>query len=167
MISIFQAESTRDMTHAEKLNWEYLEWINAMTLEELNVNVDIKSMHDQDMLNMYKFSQPYGRLLLSEYNSQIAGMGCLRKIQKKICEIKRMYVRPVYRGKGIGKALLDMLIDEAQSIGYRAVRLDSANFMTGAHPLYRAAGFTDIDPYPESDIPEEFHSHCLFMEKRI
>ena len=91
----------------------------------------------------------------------------MRRIQKDVCEIKRLYVRPEFRRRGIGRALLEKLIAEAQEIGYPTVRLDSARFMEAAHSLYRSVGFHEIEPYTESEIPPEFRQHCIFMEKQL
>ena len=78
-----------------------------------------------------------------------------------------MYVRPDFRGTGLGRALLDALLAEARQVGYATIRLDSAGFMKTAHALYRAAGFEEIEPYPESEIPPDFQKHWVFMQKRL
>lgn len=78
-----------------------------------------------------------------------------------------MYVRKEYRGSGIGRTLLGKLIEKAKEIGYPRIRLDSARFMHAAHSLYRSSGFYEIDPYPESEIPGEFQSNWVFMEKAL
>ena len=124
-------------------------------------------MLEEDMQNLDKFYPPDGRLLLADSDNQVVGIACLRKIKNDICEVKRMYVREAFRGTGIGRMLLDKLIEAAQDSGYPRVRLDSARFMYEAHSLYRSFGFQEIDPYPESEIPEEFQSNWLFMEKKV
>ena len=93
----------------------------------------------------------------------------MRKIREKIGEIKRMYVRPVFRGKGIGRTLLEKLINNAQDSGYTKLRLDSGPFMKEAHRLYYSFGFRNIKPYPESEllgenIPKEISENWIFME---
>jgi ribosomal protein S18 acetylase RimI-like enzyme len=75
-----------------------------------------------------------------------------------------MYVRPEHRNKGLGRALVDRLIEEARQVGYQRIRLDSALFMRDAHRLYRSAGFKEIAPYEGSEVPVEFHDHWIFME---
>ena len=77
-----------------------------------------------------------------------------------------MYVRPAYRGAGLGRALLDGLLTAAGDHGSSVVRLDSAAFMTAAHRLYRSRGFGETAPYPESEIPEGYRQHWIFMERR-
>lgn len=84
-----------------------------------------------------------------------------------MAEIKRMFVRPASRGQGVGRMLLEALIAEARQIGYSTIRLDSTRFMKAAHSLYRSAGFQEIGPYQESEIPPEFHQHWVFMEKHL
>ena len=91
----------------------------------------------------------------------------MKRLREDIGEIKRMYVRPQYRGRGLGRALLETIIEEAEEVGYPAVRLDSARFMKEAHALYRSAGFSEIDPYPESEMPSEFQKHWVFMERQL
>ena len=75
-----------------------------------------------------------------------------------------MFVYPIFRGIGAGRAILEGLLIEAKNSGYNKVRLDSHKFMEAAHSLYRKFGFRDIEPYPEMEIPEEFKDYLLFME---
>jgi GNAT superfamily N-acetyltransferase len=119
------------------------------------------------MLSLEKFYPPDGRLLLAELDDRIAGLTCMRKIKEDIGEIKRMYVRKEFRGQGIGKTLLHRLIEEAKEIGYPIIQLDNARFMEAAHSLYRSNGFYEIDPYPESEIPEAFQPHWIFIERKL
>ena len=167
MLKVYQAETDQDRLFIRELFWEYLQWANTKINEEFRVNFDIETMLEEDMQNLDKFYPPEGRLLLAEMNEGIAGLACMRRIKENIVEVKRMYVRKEYRGLGIGKTLLERLIEEAKELGYLKVRLDSARFMEAAHSLYRSNGFYEIDPYPESEIPEEFQSHWVFMEREL
>jgi GNAT superfamily N-acetyltransferase len=167
VLRVYQVRPDEDRGHVRELFWEYLQWANSRVNEEFGVDFDIQSMLEQNMLELEKFSPPHGRLLLAEHEGQITGLACMRRIREDIGEIKRMYVRPGFRGKGIGKALLEGLVNEAREIGYPRIRLDSARFMKEAHSLYRSAGFQEIDPYPESEIPAEFQKHWIFMEKQL
>ncbi len=164
MLRIFQAETDEHKEHARELFGEYLQWANAMLSQEFGISFDIKSILEQDMAGLDKFLPPTGRLLLAQYDKQYAGIGCLRKIREDVGEIKRMYVRPSYRGQGIGRAILQGLVEQAWLVGYKRIRLDSALFMKEAHAMYRAVGFTKIEPYPESEIPPEFRRNWIFME---
>jgi hypothetical protein len=61
--------------------------------------------------------------------------------------------------------MLETLIEAAEAAGYQRIRLDSPDFMTAAHGLYRSGGFVDIDPYPESEIPDQYKPYWVFMER--
>jgi GNAT superfamily N-acetyltransferase len=165
--NIFQAHSEKDNKIIRDLFWEYLTWANDMNDQTFGIRLDITSMLDEDMAGLAKFMPPYGRLLLSEIDGFTVGCICLKKLTVSVGEVKRLYVKPDYRGKGIGKKMVEVLLDEARRIGYRTVRLDSTRYMTKAHAVYRSFGFYDIVPYPESEIPEEFHEHWVFMENQI
>jgi len=110
---------------------------------------------------------PQGIYYLVELEGTIIGMGALRQIRKNIAEIKRMYIRPAYRGKGYGKALLQQLLEKAKEYGYHAIYLDSARFMTAAHHLYRSFGFTERNAYPETEVPPQLWPQWTFMEKNL
>ena len=88
-----------------------------MNIKEFGVNLDIKAMLEQDMVELDKFSPPNGRLLLAQYKTQIAGCACMEKIAEDTGGIKRMFVRQAFREKGIGRALLESVIDEARKLG--------------------------------------------------
>jgi ribosomal protein S18 acetylase RimI-like enzyme len=167
MVNIYQVETSEDRDSVRQLFWEYLQWANTKINEEFGFSFDIETMLEEDMQNLDKFYPPEGRLLLAETDHQVAGIACLRKIKKDLCEVKRMYVRDVFRGMGIGRMLLEKLIEAAQESGYPCVRLDSARFMYAAHSLYRSSGFQEINPYPESEIPEEFQPNWIFMERKL
>ena len=164
--NIYQANPNRDSAQIREMFWEYLQWANAKVNETFGVNFEIRTMLEEDMHKLGIFMPPKGRLLLRDGTAgELSGLACLREIGEGIGEIKRMYVRPVYRRQGIGRALLEQLIYEAGNVGYRCIRLDSANFMSEAHRLYRSLGFQEIPPYPGSEIPLEFQNNWIFMEK--
>jgi GNAT superfamily N-acetyltransferase len=167
MLRIYQVDSDHDTAQVRRLFLEYLEWANSRIVEEFGFCFDIQSMVEGDMLELDKFLPPDGRLLLAEHEGRVTGLACMRRIRPDMGEIKRMYVRPEFRGMGIGRALLEALIAEAREIGYPRVRLDSTRFMKEAHRLYRSAGFEEIDPYTESEIPAEYQSHWVFMEMKL
>jgi len=167
MLRIYQAESDLDHAHVRNLFWEYLVWANAGLNEVFGINFDIEQMLENGMRKLIVFYPPQGRLLLAEGDDRVAGVACMHQIREGMGEVKRMYVRDEFRGQGIGRALLEELISEAREIGCTHLRLDSARFMHAAHKLYRSAGFKEIDPYPESEIPEEFQANWIFMEREL
>jgi GNAT superfamily N-acetyltransferase len=150
-----------------ELFWEYLQWANGRVNEEFHVSFDIAGMLEEDMQTLDKFMPPRGCLLLGYIGNHPAGIACLKELTPSIGEIKRMYVRPESRKQGLGRALMDRLIQEARQIGYRRLRLDSAQFMKEAHQLYKSVGFREIEAYEGSEIPLEFQGHWIFMESLI
>lgn len=162
---------TDDQKHASRdLLREYLAWLISAMNSEYEANIPEAALDgalEQAMLENGKFAPPEGRMLLAYENDTPAGLICLRKIHADTGEVKRMYVRSEFRGKGVGKALIERLCDEARQIGYAKIRLDSAPFMRSAHALYRANGFYDIDSYPESEVPAEYYANWLFMERML
>jgi GNAT superfamily N-acetyltransferase len=161
------ANHDTDQSAIRSLFWEYLQWANGRVNEEFGVSFDIAGMLERDMTELAVYSPPNGRLVLADEGSKAVGIGCLKRSAEGVGEIKRMYVRPEFRGRGIARATLEALIAEARSLNYPLVRLDSAGFMKEAHSLYKSTGFEQIKPYPESEIPTEFQQFWVFMEKHI
>ncbi|MCC5648434.1 GNAT family N-acetyltransferase [Nostoc sp. XA013] len=164
MLKIMQVETEEHKSHIHELFWEYCNE-TKLIFSHHGINLDVNTFFEQYITQLHEFIPPSGRLLLGQYEAKIAGCACLRKIGEDIGEIKRMYVRPEFRRKGIGRALLETIINEASNIGYSKIRLDSAPFAKEAHTLYRVFGFQDIEPYLEkTEIPLEYRANWVFME---
>ena len=167
MIQIIIANQDQNTQPIRELFWEYLQWANAKVQENFGVSFDIAAMLEDDMKTLDKFMPPKGRLLLGYVEDKPMGIACLKALTNTIGEVKRMYVRPQARKRGLGRALLNQLLEEARQIGYRRVRLDSARFMTEAHQLYHSNGFREIEAYEGSEIPKELQNHWIFMEREL
>jgi putative acetyltransferase len=108
---------------------------------------------EQELANLpAMYSPPKGRLLLAWNDTEPAGCIALRPWEPGVCEMKRLYVRPRFRGTGLGRMLVERIISEARDAGYDRMRLDSLSSMLPAITLYRQLGFRDIPSYQDNPV---------------
>lgn len=107
-----------------------------------------------------KYGLPGGRLYIAFYDGEAAGCVGLRKIDEKKCELKRLYVKPAFRGKHIGNTLIKQIIKDAKEIGYSHILLDTLPFLTSALCLYKACGFYEIPSYNNSPMSTSIYMKC-------
>lgn len=105
------------------------------------------------------YAPPEGRLLLALYEGQLAGCAALRKFEDGVCEMKRLFVRPTFRGQEIGRALAVRVIDEARTARYLRMRLDTLGRMKAAITLYESLGFRRIEAYRPNPLED-----AVYME---
>ena len=152
---IAQAKSAEQVEQARALFLEYA--------ESLGFSLCFQSF-DTELAGLpADYAPPDGRLLLAEQDGKVAGCVALHKMGDGICEMKRLYVRPEFRGKALGRALAEQVIQEAREIGYARMRLDTiVGKMDAAIALYRELGFTEVPPYRENPI-----AGAIYMELKL
>ncbi len=153
-----------------ELNVEYLSWVFAEVDAFFGVSCTaIVGMSAADYVasvleKVCDRTPPHGVFYLLQHEGKIAGMGGLRALSSEAAEIKRIYIRPGFRGARLGERMLQRLLEDARQFGYRRACLESAPFMKAAHRIYEAAGFHDRPPYLEAEVPVIFHDRWRFME---
>jgi ribosomal protein S18 acetylase RimI-like enzyme len=151
-LSFSQVEAPAQIALARELFLEYA--------QSLGFSLCFQNF-DQELAELPgSYSPPAGRLLLAEYDGQLAGCVALHQLENEICEMKRLYVRPRFRGKGLGRALAERIIAEARQTGYKRLRLDTVSpVMKDAVAMYRKIGFREIAPYCNNPL-----AGALYME---
>jgi putative acetyltransferase len=140
MSKLVQVETAEQVEQARELFREYQAW--------LGVDLCFQNFEKELAELPGKYAPPDGRLLLASSGERLAGCVCLRRLDAETCEMKRLFVRPGFRGQKIGKALTDTIIEEARRAGYRRIRLDTLpDKMERAVAVYRSLGFKEIEPY--------------------
>jgi putative acetyltransferase len=154
IVQIVPVDSPKDLVQVRELFHEYA--------ESLGFDLHFQDF-DKEMAELPgDYAPPSGRLLLLIYESKIAGCVALRKMGEGVCEMKRLYLRPEFRGKGFGNRLARTIIQEARRMGYKFMRLDTVPAMRDAILLYRSLGFKDIEPYRYNPI-----EGAIFMELKL
>lgn len=147
-----QAEKPDQIEKARELFIEYA--------ESLGFSLCFQNF-DQELAGLPgDYAPPDGRLLIGEYRGQPAGCVALHRLGPSVCEMKRLYLRPQFRGRGLGRLQAEAIMTEARAIGYSKMRLDTVEpVMPNAVAMYRRLGFKEIEPYRPNPI-----AGALYME---
>ena len=145
MVRLIEASSPQDVELARSLFGEYQ--------RAIGVDLCFQSFEEELRMLPGRYAPPRGRLLLALEGDEPVGCGALRPIADGICELKRMWVRPAFRGRGAGRLVAGALLAAARTEGYRAARLDTLETMAAARALYRSMGFREIPAYYDNPLP--------------
>lgn len=143
-----------DREEALALLRRYLDWV-GLDLAFQNIEAELEAFPGD-------YGGPTGRFLVAKLEGRIVGCVGLRRLDEGLCEMKRLYVEESCGGRGIGRALVERLIEEARSMGYRRMRLDTLEKMGKAQELYRSLGFREIPAYRYNPLPGS-----LYFEKEL
>jgi putative acetyltransferase len=154
-LAFVQAETAVQLAQVRELFLEYE--------QSLGVKLCFQNFEQELAELPGHYAPPGGRLLLAEYDGRLAGCAALHEWEAGICEMKRLYLRPSFRGKGLGRAIAEKIIAEARNIGYEAMRLDTIEpIMKDAVEMYRKLGFREIAPYRPNPI-----AGAMYMELQL
>lgn len=155
MPTLRHATSEDDLDTARTLFREYA--------ESLDFDLDFQDFEAEMQALPGPYAAPTGAILLAEADGDVAGVVAVKPLDEDgVCEMKRLYVRPGYRRRGIGHALARAVIDVAEDLGYDVMRLDTVASMTAARSLYRSLGFERRDAYYHNPLPG-----AVYMEKSL
>jgi len=154
-LAVIQAETSTQIAQARELFLEYAQSL-GFSLCFQNFDKELAELPGD-------YAAPDGRLLLAEHEGKVAGCVALHRLESNTCEMKRLYLRPEFRGKRLGGALAECVIAEARRIGYHRMRLDTVEPLMGdALAMYRKMGFKEIPPYRPNPI-----AGAIYMELEL
>ncbi len=143
-LSIRQASSVAETATARSLFEEYA--------AALGIDLGYQGFADELVGLPGSYALPRGRLSIAWVGDEAVGCVALRPLGEDVCEMKRLYVRPQFRGGGIGKQLAEAIIAEARQIGYAIMRLDTVPKLKSATRMYESLGFVRRDAYYETPV---------------
>lgn len=144
-MNLVQAQAASDIEIVRALFREYQRF--------LGVDLCFQGFEEELATLPGRYAPPNGRLLLALDGAHAAGCVALRPLDEGICEMKRLFVRPAYRDRGLGRGLAAQIVNEASALGYVAMRLDTLEGLDGAMRIYESLGFRRRAPYYANPLP--------------
>ncbi len=145
MFRIARASSETELSDARELFTEYA--------ASLGFSLSFQGFEAELATLPGRYAPPGGCILLARAPEGLAGCVAMRALDARTCEMKRLFVRPAFLGRGCGRLLAEAIVREARAAGYERMRLDTVPAMEAALGLYHSLGFRDIAPYTENPLP--------------
>jgi GNAT superfamily N-acetyltransferase len=167
-ISVQVARSAEQLEQVRSLMRSFISWHRQHHREDIHLieqYFDAAAFEEELASLPGKYVPPRGQLLLAALDEAPAGCVALREINDTACEMKRMFVYPQFHGKGIGRDLAEVLINEARNFGYTRMLLDTSFRQNKALMLYQRLGFQVVQPYYE--LPKAQRNWLVFMELKL
>jgi GNAT superfamily N-acetyltransferase len=168
-LTVSAATATQDVV--DSLFVEYGEWVAERLGHHFGITLtdeDLAHHHGAFHAELPRLLGPRGRLLVARLDDgDPVGVGALMPVDDTTAEIKRMYVRPSARGLGVGREILTRLVAEARAERYATVRLETLEFMTTAHAMYRGFGFVTADNFESEAAAAGLDQFTFAMELRL
>ena len=163
MVNVVQVMTDDQIHKTQELFVEYFDFLRADVdkVDDLDAVPPLAGYREEIASLPGRYGPPDGRLLLALDDDKTAGCVAFYKLDEGVCEVKRLWVRPQFRGKKVGRILVETLIAEARQIGYQTIVLSTVDVLKEAIGLYQSFGFEVTEPYYE--MPEEMLAHEIFM----
>jgi GNAT superfamily N-acetyltransferase len=161
VLRLRRIESADELAPAYLLAREFGDYATEQIRAQLGIVIPPEADHPTDVLDELLASG--GRLYVAEVGGEAVGVGGLKLLSGTVGEIKRMFVRPAAQGLGVGRAIVQQLVDDARTLGLETIFLESASFMHPAHALYRSVGFVAGDAYAGREFEGVAHDIWVFM----
>lgn len=141
-------------THKDEVRALFTEYTNMLIEGDGNFKDYLSIQNYDDELEHLetKYGRPEGRLYLAYFEGELAGCIGLRRLDDVNCELKRLYIKPQFRGKKIARFLVKHIISQAKKIGYKHILLDTLPFLEPAINMYKKYGFYEVESYNNSPM---------------
>lgn len=167
MLTIVQVETEAQIRHTQALFEEYFDFLRTDVdkVDDLNQVPPLAGYREEIASLPGKFAPPEGRLLLACVDGEPAGCVAFYKLADGVCEVKRLWSRREFRGRKVGRLLVETLISEARKAGYHTMLLSTVNVLKEAQSLYSSVGFRQTEPF--FDMPPEMLANEVFMRLEL
>ncbi len=153
--------------NVETATWHYEQLLVNYQIDIVSILGQTAQEYVDDNLEPYtSLKPPKGIIYLAVADGDVAGMIAVTKLSDDTGELHRMWNRRKFRGRGFGRQLLNKVLEAGREFGCSTFMLSTPKFAHAAQHLYRSAGFTERGEYPETEVPPDFRSYWIYMEKK-